>query len=227
MSTGVSNITTAASTNATAGTGKSSLGKDDFMKLLIAQMKYQDPMNPQDGAQYAAQLAQFSSLEQLSNMNKTLESSITANLQLTQSVNNTMTAALIGKEAKINTSTIHYNKESSVKIGFNLPAEASNITVKVYNKDGALVRTFEPTNKEIGNHTLEWDFKDSNGTLVNQGDYKFEVSAKNLQGKDMTVTSWMQGVISGIRFGEAGTRLVIGNSEYGLSDVAELFSPES
>lgn len=226
MPSTINSVSTFNNTSAATGTGKSQLGKDDFMKLMIAQLKYQDPMNPQDGAAYASQLAQFSSLEQLSNMNTSLESSINANLQLTQSVNNTMTAALIGKEVKMNTNTIKYNKEDSAKIGYNLASEAATVTVKIYDKSGVLVRTYEPSDKSAGDHTLEWDFKDSTGTKVNAGEYTFKVEAKNLQGSELTMTPWLQGVINGIRFGDAGTRLVIGNSEYALSDVSEIFNTE-
>ena len=85
--------------------GKSELGKDDFLKLMIEQMKNQDPLSPMEGTEFTAQLAQFSSLEQLSNMSDSLEQSINANYQLTQAVNNTMTAALIGKEVKLEGTT--------------------------------------------------------------------------------------------------------------------------
>ncbi|MDP3830447.1 MAG: flagellar hook capping FlgD N-terminal domain-containing protein, partial [Ignavibacteriaceae bacterium] len=92
---------TLTNTNVNTPKGKASLGKDDFMKLMLTQLKHQDPLNPMEGSEFAAQLAQFSSLEQLSNLNELTAQSIDANYYLTQSINNTMTATLIGKDVKL------------------------------------------------------------------------------------------------------------------------------
>jgi flagellar basal-body rod modification protein FlgD len=85
-----SNAATAASNQAMSKV----LGKDDFLKMLIAQLKNQDPLNPQEGAEFAAQMAQFSSLEQLTNLNTTLETQAQNSLNLfnAQAIN------LVGKE---------------------------------------------------------------------------------------------------------------------------------
>jgi flagellar basal-body rod modification protein FlgD len=74
------------------------LGKDEFFKMLIAQLKNQDPLNPQDGSAFASQLAQFSSLEQLTNLNAALTSQ---NLNYT-SMLNAQSVNLIGKEITAN-----------------------------------------------------------------------------------------------------------------------------
>ena len=93
---GIESIGTSATsvTSSTASVQKKELGKDEFFKLLIAQLKNQDPLNPQDGSAFAAQLAQFTSLEQLTNLNAamTSQNQNIANLLNAQSVN------LIGKE---------------------------------------------------------------------------------------------------------------------------------
>jgi len=86
---------TSAATKATSTTSpKTVLGKDEFMKMLIAQLKHQDPLNPMDGTAFTAQLAQFSSLEQLQNINTQL-SSFT---KQQQSLGNTQAVNLIGRE---------------------------------------------------------------------------------------------------------------------------------
>lgn len=222
----ISNIGSGGATG-TFGTGKSVLAKDDFMKLMITQLRYQDPLNPTEGSEFAAQLAQFSSLEQLTNLNTAMESGINANFQLTQSINNTMTAALIGKEVKLSGDNIQYNGESSITLGYTLPAEASSVTIKIYNKEGVLVKEITDAEKSQGEHKLSWNFTDNEGETVPMGEYRFEVISKNLSGDDMAVDICKYGIINSLRFTENGTRLVIGKSEYQLSDVMEIFNTTS
>ncbi len=205
--------------------GKSKLGKDDFLRLMVEQLKYQDPLNPMDSTQYVSQLAQFSSVEQLENMNKSLGDSINANYQLIQSVNNTMSATLIGKQVKIGNNTVSYNGQDSVDIGYNLPANASSVTINIYDSNGALVRTIEDLPKDEGNHKLSWDFTDSNGSKLAYGDYSFEVNAKAMNGEDDLETSAYQvGTIDGIKFTDNGTFFVINGAEVNLADVIEILN---
>ena len=84
------NVSTAQSATAAA---KSTLGKDDFLKLFTSQLKYQDPLSPMDSTAFTAQLAQFSQLEQLYNMND----NFSGLLGYMKSVNNSMVAGFIGK----------------------------------------------------------------------------------------------------------------------------------
>lgn len=205
--------------------GSSSLGKDDFMKLLIQQMKHQDPMNPMDGTQFAAQLAQFSSLEQLQNLNTSMTNSINANFMLTQSINNTLSSTLIGKAVKIGGSDLNYTGQKSVQMGYKLPANASSVEVNIYDANGQLVKTISDLPKSIGDNKLSWDFTDNNGNKVKEGSYTFEVKAKDLSGEDITTTSYKYGLVSGIKFTDSGTKLVVDNSEYNFSDILEVIDP--
>jgi flagellar basal-body rod modification protein FlgD len=86
--TGINGTGTTTSTESTTAT--STLGKDAFLQMLVAQLKYQDPLNPADGTQFATQLAQFSSLEQLTNLNDSIES-------LAMDTNSLQAVNLIGK----------------------------------------------------------------------------------------------------------------------------------
>ncbi|WP_040334232.1 flagellar hook capping FlgD N-terminal domain-containing protein [Candidatus Magnetobacterium casense] len=83
----------ASSASASSSTSTNELGKDDFLKLFTSQLKYQDPLNPMDSTSFTTQLAQFSSLEQLYNIN----SNIKTLTQYENSLNNVMAVSMIGK----------------------------------------------------------------------------------------------------------------------------------
>lgn len=207
--------------------GKDSLGKDDFFRLMITQLKNQDPLNPTDGTQFSAQLAQFSSLEQLSNMNDALKQSLDANYLLAQSVNNTMAVSLIGKEIKLNGGSIKYNGENSIVLGYDLPADARTVTVDIYDSQGTLVKSFEQSSISSGVHKLSWDFTDNNGNKLQTGSYKFEVNAKDYNNSEITAGIFKMGLINSVRYTEQGTKVLVGNTEYDLSDISEIFGTET
>ena len=198
------------------------MGKDDFMKLLVTQLKYQDPLNPMDGTKFASQLAQFSSLEQLSNLNEAVQTSIDGNYYLSQSINNTLTATLVGKNVKLAGPTIINKGQSQVQLGYNIPAATSSVTVNIKDENGNIVKTFDSPPSATGDNKLLWDFTDNNGNKLPEGTYTFEVAAKTASGEDMNVTLFKWGKIDGVRFSDKGTTLVVDGNEYLLSDILEI-----
>jgi len=207
--------------------GGDEMGKDAFLELMIAQMQNQDPMDPMDGTEYAAQLAQFSALEQLTNLNTSMDASIDADYYLTQSINNTLTATLIGNDVKLASPTLHNIGQDSVEFGYNLPVDASQVSIEIFNEHGALIRTITEDDFSSGDHKLSWDFSDDNGKKLPEGSYRFEVTAKDTQGENMIVNSYGIGAIDGVKFGENGTTLIVGGIEYNLADVIEILNPDS
>ncbi|MBU2492265.1 MAG: flagellar hook capping protein [Bacteroidetes bacterium] len=212
--------------NLNAAKGKSELGKEDFLNLMIAQLKYQDPLAPMEGTEFTAQLAQFSSLEQLSNMSSSLDQSILANLQLTQSVNNTMTAALIGKEAKLEGTALSNVGQGDIGLGYNLLADAHEVNVNIYDSMGTLVKVMENVDSSKGDHKLSWDFTDNKGEKLPSGDYSFEIVAKASTGDELFVTQYRVGEIGAVRYTENGAVLMVDGVQYNLSDVYEIINSE-
>jgi flagellar basal-body rod modification protein FlgD len=171
--------TSSASTSSTSSSN-TSVTKNDFLKLLIAQMKNQDPLNPMDGTQYVSELAQFSSLEEMQNMNDNLTTSINANYTLTQSINNTLAANLIGKDVEVTASTVTYSGQTTdAEIGYNLPSNASDVSMTITNSSGSVVRTITGLSKTSGDNQLSWDYTDNSGSKLPEGTYTYALSATN------------------------------------------------
>jgi flagellar basal-body rod modification protein FlgD len=206
--------------------GKSALGKDDFLKLMITQLKYQDPLSPMEGTEFATQLAQFSSLEQLTNLNDSVNSSIESNFYLTQSINNTMVAALIGKNVKVAGNSIKNSGQENIQLGYNIPSNAHSASIKIYNEAGVLVNTIENIPASSGEHKLNWDFTDNEGNRLPEGKYRFEVEALNNDGESIQADTFTFGTIDGIRYTDDGTMLIVNDTEYFLSDILEIINSD-
>jgi len=198
------------------------LGKDDFLNMLIVQLKNQDPLNPMDGTQFASQLAQFSSLEQLTNLNTSVKSSIDANFLLTQSINNTLTATLVGKNVKLGGNSIVKNGQEKINLGYTLPPGADKVTINIKDANGNIVKTIDSGSTKTGDNNLTWDFTNNNGDLLPDGSYSFEVSAIDTAGNKLNASVFKLGKIDGVKFSNKGTTLLVGGNEYQLSDILEV-----
>jgi len=218
-------LTSYGSINGNQQKNKNVMGKDDFLKLMLTQMKNQDPLNPMESAEFAAQLAQFTSVEQLINLNESMKTSLDANYLLSQSINNTLAATLIGKNAKLDQSEFNYVGQNEQIIGYNLSTNAKSVTIKIYNENGALVKTIENVSGNAGDNKLSWDFTDNKGDKVPNGKYRFEVIANDYNGNAIDVSLFLFGKIDGVRFTELGTKLLVNGVEYNLKDITEILNP--
>lgn len=201
---------------ATAGPTKT-LGENDFLKLLTAQMQAQDPLNPMDSANFAAQLAQFSSVEQLTNINTQL-----TNMAASQtSLQNTMASDLIGKKVVVTGNKATLNGQAVMP--FTLPSDASTVSVSVYDATGALVKTAVLGQEAAGNNSFTWDGKDQNGNTLPAGQYTFAVNAVDGSGQAITATPLTSGTVTGISFNNNVTSLTLDNAtQVQLGDVHEI-----
>jgi flagellar basal-body rod modification protein FlgD len=227
MSTQVQTISTnspaATTSTAPAQSGTTPvLGENDFLKLLTMQMQYQDPMNPMTGTEFASQLAQFSSVEQLTNINTELSQSISANAVLTQSINNGLAATFIGKDVRATTNSFQYGGTGDAKLGYTLPSDADTVAVSITDSSGNVVRTIKGAPTGSGDETFTWDGRDDAGNQVGSGKYSFSVQATGSDGSAITASPFIYGTVSGIRFKSDGTVFVVDGMEVPLSDILEI-----
>jgi flagellar basal-body rod modification protein FlgD len=171
------------------------MGKDDFLTLLVAQLQNQDPLDPDDATEFTAQLAQFSSLEQLMNLNESVDA-----LAVTEQTSDQLSAMeLIGKDVVYEGTGFEFNGEP-VTIGYQLDGAASSVTMTIQNDNGATVSTLTYSELAEGNHFIEWDGLASNGDVLDDGQYEISVQASAGDGESVGVTALVQSEVTGVEF---------------------------
>ncbi len=184
------------------------IGKDAFLTMMVAQLKHQDPLSPMEGSDFTAQLAQFSSLEQQMNTNTNL-SSILGALQASSDETNLFN--YIGRNITSDGNPVTVEDGEVLSGGtFNL-GETATIDVIVYNSDGNPVRVISSGAEtlEEGSYNIGWDGRDENGNPALNGEYTYDVIAKNLDGEYIAVSTKNSGLVSGLTSSGGKTYLVV------------------
>jgi flagellar basal-body rod modification protein FlgD len=209
-------------TTAETQTDKGILGKEDFLKMLTAQMRYQNPLEPMNDQEFVAQMAQFSSLEQLQNMNSTLSQSSQWDMLLSQTINNTMATSLIGKTVTAESNSVSLEAGGSAAIGFTSSDFALSGTVTIYGADDSIVRIIPLSEVAAGQSTIHWNGKDGEGNEVAAGDYTYQVDLKDVKGASVSVTGYRSGVVEAIKYANGQAMLLVDGSYISLSEVREV-----
>lgn len=194
------------------------MGKEDFMMLLVAQLKNQDPLNPDDPTEFTAQLAQFSSLEQLYNLNDSMENLVTSNIKSDRLA----TLGTIGKDVIFEGKTLKFSGKP-VELGYRLSGPASEVTISL-QRDGATVATLEGTDLTTGNHFLTWDGLTTDGSAAPVGDYTIVLSAKSGTKQPISVAPLIKSEVTGVDLGgNKGGTLVTKAGSIAFSKILGVF----
>ena len=213
--TGIDNSVGQSVTSQTTKT--TALGKDDFMKLLLAQLKNQDPLKPMDGTDFAAQLAQFSSLEQLSNMNTELK-----NLSVNQmTMNYAQSVNMIGKDVVTNSGNSLVVSGPTTDLNYKLATDAQSVTITILDKEGKIVKTWDESAQKAGMNKATWD---TSG--VEKGDYTFQVIAKDSKGQTVSVDMMTSGLVTAVHFRNNQILVTVNGKEVLLSSIIEIKQPD-
>ena len=216
------NSLTASSVSSSAVQGSNKLGKDEFLKLLTAQLANQDPLSPTDNQAFIAQLAQFSSVEQQTTMNDRLEQLIVAQA----STNQTATANLVGKDIVYKTDHASFDGHTPVALGGTLSADAASVNAIITDANGKTVRTVKSGAATAGTVSLQWDGRDDSGTLLPAGSYTVKLTAADPKGNDIPVQTQGRGRATGISFSNGFAELLIDGVHIKLADVLEINEPK-
>lgn len=185
-----------------------------FLTLLTTQLKNQDPTSPMDSNAFTQQLVMYSQVEQQIDSNANLKTLISQGTSNAAAV----TTGYLGKKVSIT------NGSASLSGGaanwtYNLATAAAGTQLSVTDANGKIVHTGAGETAS-GNHSFSWDGKDNNGNQLADGSYKLAVTANDAAGSAVTSTVASAGTVSQIDLTGTTPKLVIGNMEVGLSDIA-------
>jgi len=210
MTTAVSSSTSASSSLASSTSTTASDTESRFLKLLIAQMQNQDPLNPLDNAQVTSQMAQLSTVTGIEKLNATLEAYTQA--QSFQAVN------MIG-HAVLATGDALQLSSSVAAGGFDLEKAADTVKVSVLDSAGTVVRVLDVGESDSGVSVFSWDGKKTDGTTAADGQYSFVVNATQ-KGSKVTATSLALGEVTSVVMDKTGAML--STSNLGLIDLSDV-----
>ncbi|GBD06640.1 Basal-body rod modification protein FlgD [bacterium HR21] len=198
-------------------------GKEDFLRLLIAQLRMQSPLKPYEGQELAVQLAIFSQLEQLLSVRQLLELQVSQLSGLAETVGNAATPALVGAYVRAESSLLRLSPDATeVRFGYELPEEAQSVRVEICTSSGAVVRSWEFRNVPPGDHRILWDGRAASGERLPAGTYTVRITAVGTAGQQLEVRPFLEGVVEAVRFTAQGAMMLIGELEVPLSGLLEI-----
>lgn len=195
------------------GRDYSQVSKLDFMTLLVAQIKNQDPTSPMDNAQFTSQITQFSMLEQLETMSQAMED----NVAVGTAINNTAMLALVGRQVTVAGNDVSLTSgtasESVIAAGAN-----GRATIKITDENGRVVRTYQQDLTK-GLNTVTWDGQTDEGVAAVDGKYTISAEVKDNNGEAVQFTNLMTGAVSGLRYSENQAIVMVNGEEFYVSEI--------
>lgn len=207
---------------------KKELGKMDFLRLLVTQLQYQDPIEPMDSTDFVSQLAQFSQLEGTSNIEQaisSLDQSYKNTLDMQSfsaiSMTNASAVSLIGKEVRIAQATLKFTgipgEDATVRVHLG---NNDSATVKIMDANGETIRSLAAGNKDAENSVfLSWDGKNDEGEYVQAGTYYLYVEG---QDTDSSLYCFVEDVVQGVRYTAEGPLIKIGGKELPIGNILDI-----
>jgi len=204
------------------GTNKA-MGRDAFLKLLVAQLKNQDPLKPQDNSAFVAELAQFSSLEQSMGVNDRLDQMMLQN----QGMANANVVNMVGQIATVKGSMVTTDGSGlGVPISFTQDRASDQSVVQIVDANGKIVRTIDLGQRPLGISKITWDGRSDDGLVQPAGTYKVNVKANDADGGTVSVSQETTGTINGVAFDKGYPVLKLSNGVSApVSDLLRVESP--
>jgi flagellar basal-body rod modification protein FlgD len=194
-------------------------GRDIFLRLLVAQLEHQDPMSPMENANFTAQLAQFSTLEQIEAMNKSLTALISSQEALSSRQANMQAASLIGKDVQVRNDTVEVKDGTWSSLAYTLPAHAAEVSINIVDQAGQLRQSFKKANQAAGEHAVPRYGDDKQVTQLPDGSYRVQVTVQDALGQSVPIDTMYQGRVEGVAYVDNQAHFLMGGRHVAFSDI--------
>jgi flagellar basal-body rod modification protein FlgD len=219
----VNNTTTSAVDLTSSLSGNKAMGRDAFLKLLVAQLKNQDPLKPQDNSAFVAELAQFSSLEQSMGVNDKLNQMMLQN----QGMANSNVVNMVGQVATVKGSLVTTDGSGvGVQLAFKQDLASADTVIQIQDANGRVVRTLDLGERPAGVSRIAWDGRSDDGIVQPAGTYAVAIQAKDEDGGTVVVSQETSGTITGVAFDKGYPVLHLSNGVSApVSDLLRVETP--
>jgi flagellar basal-body rod modification protein FlgD len=187
----------------TSATANDELGQTEFLELMMAQLEFQDPMKPMDNGEFLGQMAQFSTVTGIEDMQKSLDQ-LSATYSSSQTLQSTQ---LVGQEVLIENNSLKLSKEGNATGSFELDVSSGEVQLDVLNSAGNVVKQLPMGQYPAGRHTFSWDGSNDAGQRAPEGDYTMSISAQQDDGF-ISATVLTSRIIDSVEFGN-GTQTTL------------------
>jgi len=217
-STGLNAALNTDSTSQVSAVDKRELGKDDFMKLLLVELQYQDPTEPMDSEKILTQTSQLATLESAKNTTDSLEQ-LAASLKSSQQF---ATLSAIGKTADLGSDSISHDEGDRSTFEIYFPSDIKNGNVEVTDGEGNVISTIALEENPSGVYQFTWDGLSSNGDAAKSAIYHINAKYTNANGDNLT-TKLGAYPIESMKFQDGDTLVKLGSNYIPLENISEIY----
>ncbi len=185
------------------------LDQNTFLRLFIAQLENQDPLDPTSSEEFVAQLATFSSLEQATQTTSLLEDLIAQGTERGRFE----AIELIGHQVLATGNTIELDSDGVGNLVYQLAGEISSGSITITDSTGKVVRSLTLDTQSAGQQTIEWDGLDNEGEPVSPGVYQFAVNPLDVEGANVSVTTFLRESVKSAVFTNGQTELILASGK--------------
>ncbi len=196
-----------------ANENKNELGQQQFLELMVAQVRNQDPFEPMENGDFLSQIAQFSTVSGIQDLQDSF-STVAGSLSSNQAL---QASALVGRSVTINSEVGVLQTGSTVDGAIGLPTDSSEVKVQFYNTAGELVRELPLGAQKQGIIEFSWDGLSDAGVAAPAGAYRIVASA-NIDGEDVALATLVKDNVESVILGRPGESTILNLSALGATD---------